>query len=92
MVQLPSSRDSRARKNFQEAMNARNLEDLKLTVQLIREYTQKELMDFFFSMCDWVLNVIIKKAREINPDKPICQIMKEYYARIEKKSEGKSLR
>lgn len=84
MVQLSSSRDAKARRNFQEAMNARNLEDLKLKIQLSSGYTQQELMDFFFSMCDWGLNVIIEQARDKSPDKSIVQIMKEYYARIGK--------
>ncbi len=65
-------------------MNARNLEDLKLKVQLRSGYTQQGLMDFFFSICDWGLNIIIEKELDKTPDKTIVQIMKEYYARIEK--------
>ncbi|MFX0100466.1 MAG: hypothetical protein ACFFCS_12910 [Candidatus Hodarchaeota archaeon] len=65
-------------------MSARNLEDLKLKVQMSSGHTQQELMDFFFSMCDWGLNVIIEQARDKTPGKSVAQIMKEYYARIEK--------
>lgn len=89
MVQISSSRDPKARRNFREAMNARNLEDLKLKVQLSSGYTQQGLMDFFFSMCDWGLNVIIEQGREKTPGKSMAQIMKEYYARM-KNNRGRS--
>ncbi|MHA1144464.1 MAG: hypothetical protein ACTSRW_06990 [Candidatus Helarchaeota archaeon] len=44
-------------RRFREVMKKRTIEDLTLKMKILRKSTNDQIVELFFSMCDWAIQV-----------------------------------
>lgn len=75
-------------RNFKKVMNERTINDIALKVRSMERFSQDQLMQFFFSMCDWGMNAYIEEEKRTHPEKTSFQIMKDFHLQRASRSRG----
>ncbi len=68
-------------RKFRMVMNSRTIADLKVKMERIRNTPQDLLIDLFFDLCDWGLDVYVQAEQIRFPQKSRAQILREMYKR-----------
>ncbi len=66
-------------KRFREVMTARTIKDLSLKMAVNKYVSESELIQLFFEMCDWGIDVYIQEEKERHPGKSDIEIMKDFH-------------
>ncbi len=68
-------------RKFRMVMTPRTIRDLAVKMQKNRDTPQDQLIDLFFDLCDWGLDVYVQSEQERFPHTSRAQILKEMYER-----------
>jgi hypothetical protein len=72
-------RHDRFSKKFADVMSARNIADLTLKMEAIRNVPQNTITLTFVEMCDVAINIYIQEQKKRYPGKSDQDIMREYH-------------